>query len=105
MSPANGRPTVLWRASNWHCVCLCESFAWTVRLFVDTNLVNELAIDNVRDMLAIADHWRASVASDPAGAQRGDIVSLRSDRRANRSERRAAPRGGRRHRDGRQTQH
>lgn len=90
------RQTLLWRASRWHCDCQCDASQWTVRLFVDAILVNELVVDNVRAMLSIAEHWRDGVEGDAAGPQLGQIVRLEGDRRQNPPERRAVPRGGRR---------
>lgn len=89
-------PTMLWKASNWHCACQCEASRWTVRLFVDAILVNEVVVDSVPAMRAIAEHWRDSVASEPAAARLGQLVGVERDRRESTPERRAVPRGGRR---------
>ena len=90
------RPIVLWRTARWHCECGYSPHEWTLRLFVDDVIASECVVDNVAEMVRIAQQWRHAVLSDHSAPNPAASAKPQPDRRQNAEERRAVPRGGRR---------
>ena len=94
--PAGPTFCVLWRESRWHCGIGYRGSRWAATLYVDNISVSECAIDTFAGMLRIAQRWHDAVKVDEGGAQTGILVLGKTDRRANRRDRRVVTRNGRR---------